>query len=156
MENKKNIWIGGGVVVLVVAIILIATLTGKKNLPTTPDPLTVPTTQTQPSKARTSTGTPAKSSFSVNSPVTGSTLKRGSTQTVAWTGTAECYDLGYTLNPQGDASYNFIAKVCRNSGGSFSYKWLVPLNIQPATYGLELKSSGSTEAGANGPSFIIK
>ena len=160
MENKKNIFIGVGVVIVIAAIVLILVLTGKKKM----DTATVPpatndqtTTQTAPKKSSKGTASaPARGTLSFISPTTGSTLLRNNIYTVSWTGTADCYDLGYSLNPRQDTPYNFIAKVCENKAGVFSYKWTVPLNTQPGTYGFELKNSGETGEGANTVSFIIK
>ena len=146
-ENKKNLFIGAGVVIVIVAIILIIALTGKKKTDMTPVDTTTPTQQTQTddnSKGTGKSGTifAPTSTFAVAFPKNGSILKRGETYTVSWVGPANCYDLGYALNPKQDTPYIFIGKVCKNDAAAFSYKWLVPPNLTPGTYGLQLKDSG--------------
>jgi hypothetical protein len=154
MKNNKNLWIGLGVIVVIIAIILAITLGGKKKEVVAPEnttPAPITTTKTTTSKKVVDT-----SVLKVTSPLAGSTLKRGAVAVIAWTGPAECYDLGYAFNPKGDTAFNFIAKVCKTSAGTFSYKWATPLNVVPGVYGLELRKSGSMEHGADVVSFLFK
>lgn len=154
MKNNKNLWIGLGVLVVIIAIILAITLGGKKKeaaAPETTTPTPITTTKTTTSKKALDT-----SVLKVTSPLAGSTLKRGVVNVIAWTGPAECYDLGYAFNPKGDTAFNFIAKVCKTSAGTFSYKWATPLNVAVGTYGLELRSSGSMDHGTDVVSFLLK
>jgi hypothetical protein len=142
MENKKNIFIGIGIVIVIIAIILVIALTGKKKADTTPVAATTDTPQTQDTLSHKTSKPSTTSTFAVAFPKNGSTLMRGQAYTVSWVGPANCYDLGYVLNPKVDTPYIFIAKVCKNDAAAFSYKWIVPPNLQPGTYGLQLKDSG--------------
>ncbi len=154
MKNNKNLWIGLGVLVVIIAIILAVTLGGKKKDATVPEVITpAPVTTTKTTAPEKSVNT---SVLKMSSPVAGSTLKRGSTVSVIWTGPEKCYDLGYVLRIKETRAFNLIGEVCKTNTGVFNYKWLVPLNVVTGTYSLELRKSGSMEHGADVVSFLLK
>jgi hypothetical protein len=154
MKNNKNLWIGLGIVVVIVAIILAVTLSGNKKEVATPEVVTpAPTTETKKSAYKKPTNTAV---LKFVSPTEGATVVRGTAYTVSWTGTEDCYDLGYSLDPLMETPYNFIGKACKDKMGMFSYVWNVPINTTPGTYGFELRNSGSKESIINSPSFNIQ
>ncbi len=151
MKQNKNLWIGLGAVVIIIVIILVITLGGKNKAAVTPigDTSPVITDSELPVKKSSSKKSmqTTPSGITVISPAVGSTLKRGSTIAVAWTGPAECYDLGYSFNmSSGDNDiFNPLNKVCKNNEGVFRYSWATPLNIAKGSYSLKVRTSGSSQ-----------